>query len=113
MNVQLEVDYLVEKDVPEQEYVPDQNMVKSCIETALAEINYEKPAQVSVCVVNLQKISELNEKYRAMKKPTNVLSFPYEAIPGVDVPLLGDIVICAEVVSEEAKQQEKSLQQHW
>ncbi|MCG7948992.1 MAG: rRNA maturation RNase YbeY, partial [Candidatus Thiodiazotropha taylori] len=46
-------------------------------------------------------------------KPTNVLSFPFESPPEVPLPLLGDLVICAPVVSTEARQQNKALQAHW
>jgi len=41
------------------------------------------------------------------------LSFPFECPPGVDIPLLGDIVICATLVACEAFKQQKSLQAHW
>jgi probable rRNA maturation factor len=33
--------------------------------------------------------------------------------PGIDLPLLGDIVVCAPLVAEEARAQNKSLQSHW
>jgi probable rRNA maturation factor len=109
----IEVDYQVESGISENIYVPGEQLVSSWIEAALGVISYDKPAQVSVCVVSKQEITTLNDKYRNMNKATNVLSFPYESMPGVELPLLGDIVVCAEVVNEEAQQQGKSLQQHW
>jgi len=42
-----------------------------------------------------------------------VLSFPYESLPDVEIDLLGDVVICAAVVEAEAKQQSKTVEQHW
>jgi probable rRNA maturation factor len=48
-----------------------------------------------------------------MDKPTNVLSFPFESPPEVKLDLLGDLVICAEVVEQEAQQQNKNLMHHW
>jgi len=108
-----EVDYQVKSDVPANVYVPDELLVCSWVEAVLGIIGHDKPVQVSVCVTSKQEITALNEKYRKMNKATNVLSFPYEPMPGVDISLLGDIVICAEVVNEEAQLQSKSLQQHW
>ena len=113
MSVSIEVDYQVGSDVSADIYIPDEQLVTSWIEAVIKEIKYENPVQVSFCVVNKQEITTLNNKYRNMNKTTNVLSFPYESMPGIEVPLLGDIVVCAEVVNEEAQQQNKSLPQHW
>ena len=46
-------------------------------------------------------------------RPTNVLSFPFDALPGAPRRLLGDVVICAPVVAREAGEQGKPLQAHW
>ena len=52
--------------------------------------------------------------YRGKDKPTNVLSFPFECPPGVeDFPLLGDLIICRQVVEQEASEQQKTLESHW
>jgi probable rRNA maturation factor len=59
------------------------------------------------------EITALNHRYRGKDGPTNVLSFPYEGIPGVATELLGDIVICAPVVASEAVAQHKPLDAHW
>ena len=42
-----------------------------------------------------------------------MLSFPIEAPPGIELPLLGDMIICRQVVEAEAKEQEISLLSHW
>lgn len=64
-------------------------------------------------VVDLEEMIALNETYRAKSGPTNVLSFPFETMPGVELPLLGDVVICAPVVAQEALEQGKSNRDHW
>ena len=46
-------------------------------------------------------------------KPTNVLSFPFEAPPGIELPLLGDLIICRQVVEQEAEEQGKTVEAHW
>ena len=57
--------------------------------------------------------AELNQHYRGKPGPTNVLSFPFEAPPGVETEILGDLVVCAPVVEREALEQGKTLQSHW
>ncbi len=70
-------------------------------------------AELTVRIVDEEEIAALNQQYRNKKGPTNVLSFPYEPFPGIASRLLGDIVICAPVVEEEAKAQNKLLLAHW
>lgn len=70
---------------------------------------------VTIRIVNLAEMTELNQTYRGKTGPTNVLSFPAELPEEAanEFPELGDIVICAEVVNQEALQQHKSQQSHW
>lgn len=70
-------------------------------------------AEVSIRVVDRPEAAELNERYRGKSGPTNVLSFPFEAPPAVPCDLLGDIVICAPVVEDEAHAQGKPVDSHW
>jgi probable rRNA maturation factor len=70
-------------------------------------------AQVSIRVVDEAESQALNSRYRQRDKPTNVLSFPADLPPELELPLLGDLVICAPVVAREAAQQNKSPEAHW
>ena len=58
-------------------------------------------------------MTQLNSAYRGKAGPTNVLSFPAEIPEGLDIPLLGDIVVCAPVVRREAVEQGKTESAHW
>lgn len=69
--------------------------------------------EITVRVVDEDESQQLNHEYRGKNKPTNVLSFPFEAPPGIEMNLLGDLVICAGVVEAEAQQQNKPLDHHW
>ncbi len=69
--------------------------------------------ELTIRVVDEAEIERLNSRYRNTEGATNVLSFPFDAPPGVDLPLLGDIVICAPVVRREANEQSKSVTSHW
>lgn len=70
-------------------------------------------AELSIRIVSLQESRELNNQYRGKDRSTNVLSFPFEMPEGIELDLLGDLVICAEVVSQEAIEQNKPLFNHW
>lgn len=72
-----------------------------------------KIAQLTIRIVTEPESASLNETYRHKQGPTNVLSFPFECPPEVPIPLLGDLVICAPVVTREASEQEKDVMAHW
>ncbi|MFQ2330947.1 rRNA maturation RNase YbeY [Aeromonas dhakensis] len=76
-------------------------------------LGFQQEAEVTVRIVDEAESNELNLTYRAKDKPTNVLSFPFEAPPGLELPLLGDLVICRQVVEHEAIEQGKPLMAHW
>ncbi|ENY73240.1 hypothetical protein G114_03788 [Aeromonas diversa CDC 2478-85] len=76
-------------------------------------LGFQQEAEVTVRLVDEAESHELNLTYRGMDKPTNVLSFPFEAPPGIELPLLGDLVICRQVVEREATEQGKPLEAHW
>lgn len=81
---------------------------------ALAALRNSMPeAELSIRIVNEDESQSLNLQYRGKDKPTNVLSFPCELPESVELPLLGDLVICAQVVEREAEQQGKKLFAHW
>jgi probable rRNA maturation factor len=70
-------------------------------------------ASVVIRVVDEAESAELNGAYRHKQGPTNVLSFPFEAPPGIEEQHLGDVVICAPVVAREAAEQGKAAEAHW
>lgn len=70
-------------------------------------------AELTIRIVDETECSELNLQYRHKAGPTNVLSFPYDPLPGVASRLLGDIVLCAPVIEREAEEYNKPLIAHW
>ena len=70
-------------------------------------------AELVVRITDEAESRRLNRHYRGRNAPTNVLSFPFEPLPGIDVWHVGDLVICAPVVASEARQQGKSNEAHW
>ena len=89
--------------------VPTEMMLQAWAVAAIAG----EHAEVVIRVVDTGESAELNQNYRQKNGPTNVLSFPFEAPPGISSEILGDLVICAPVVEAEAAEQGKPLQAHW
>ena len=80
-----------------------------------AVLNYEglSEREVTIRFTDEAESQSLNHEYRGKDKPTNVLSFPFEAPPGIEINLLGDLVICAPVISREAEEQQKRVSDHY
>lgn len=78
-----------------------------------AIIPFQQNAELTIRIVDEEESQQLNRDYRGKDKPTNVLSFPFEAPPGVEMDLLGDMIICRQVVEKEAIEQSKPLIAHW
>ena len=78
-----------------------------------AALGRRRRAEVTVRVVGRAEGTDLNERYRGKAVPTNVLAFPFEAPAGLRGAWLGDLVICAPLVAEEAAAQGKGLSDHW
>ncbi len=80
---------------------------------AIAAWRQGHASEVTVRIVGREESAELNSQYRHKSGPTNVLSFPFEAPAGITVPLAGDLIVCAPVVADEARDQNKTLMAHW
>jgi probable rRNA maturation factor len=91
---------------------PAVRSIRAWIRAALATRGEER-GEIAVRVVEEAEMRALNARYRHRDYATNVLAFPAELPPGVDLPLLGDIVVCAPVVAREAAEQGKSARAHW
>ncbi len=94
--------------------VPEPELLRTW--AAAAYLN-KTPAIASLLVATSSEIKNLNKQYRDKDKITNVLSFSMQSPEEVDVCLLGDIVLCAAVINQEAvlllKQQSKTNLSHW
>ncbi|MDR3491109.1 MAG: rRNA maturation RNase YbeY [Gammaproteobacteria bacterium] len=94
-------------------FAPAAPLLKKWATSALRQLI--SSAELTIRIVNEKEMLALNSNYRHKHYATNVLSFPFE-IPSdvqMDIPLLGDIVICAAVVNAEADTQHKTVEAHW
>lgn len=113
---------VIDIQVDDNAYVPTEKEITLWANCAL---NHAKPEtktgnyEVSLCIIDVPTMQELNLQYRQKNKPTNVLSFctniPEDISNKLELAdeLLGDILICADVVNQEAEDQNKSAIAHW
>ncbi|PCJ17674.1 MAG: rRNA maturation RNase YbeY [SAR86 cluster bacterium] len=98
-------------------WVPETSLCEAWIEEAINTLEQQKTLQISLKFVEVSVSAELNMQYRGKQSATNVLSFPAEfpvsMSEHMDFLPLGDIVICPEIVEQEAHHQHKELQAHW
>jgi len=95
--------------------VPADRVIRGWVEAA-ARAGHAGDVEIAVRVVDRDEIRALNRRYRQQDKVTNVLSFPAGLIDGLPAGSrrpLGDVVVCAGVVAEEATAQGKRLEDHW
>lgn len=107
MAIELDLQIAVENT----EYLPSEGELQQWLNSAITL--FQPQAEVTVRIVEQEESQQLNRDYRGKDKPTNVLSFPFEAPPEIEIDLLGDLIICKEVVETEAKEQKKPLNAHW
>lgn len=107
MSIELDLQLAVESE----QGLPTFNDFSQWLNKAVTPFQIQ--AEVTIRVVDVQESQQLNREYRGKDKPTNVLSFPFEAPPGMEIDLLGDLVICRQVVEQEAQEQNKPLMAHW
>jgi len=96
--------------------LPGDEELFSWVNAALEFENYAD-AELTIRFVSEDESAELNKQYRNKKGSTNILSFPFE-VPAeldgeIELNLLGDLIICSDVVKKEAEQQNKSEIAHW
>lgn len=91
---------------------PDDAAFRRWCELALRQRSAD--SEMTIRLVDEAEGRELNHTYRHKDYATNVLSFQAD-VPDdlLDIPLLGDLVICVAVVEREAAEQGKTLEAHW
>ncbi len=103
--------------IEDRDLMPDEDTIQ---QWALLSLSDLFPGAVELClrVVGEAEIQCLNKKYSGKDRPTNVLSFPNDTPRERTVDengriLLGDIIVCKDVVQRESKSQGKSVDAHF
>ncbi len=96
----------------EAQGLPSEEDFRRWCELALRQRSAD--SELTIRLVDEPEGRELNRTWRHKDYATNVLSFPAD-VPDelLDIPLLGDLVICAPVVAREASEQGKAPEAHW
>lgn len=92
-----------------------QDLVQTVVDAALAYEEFNKKTEVSVLFVDNEQIKEINNDFRKIDSPTDVLSFPMLNFEGGKViesvgdtylgtVVLGDIVISLERAEAQAEE---------
>ena len=98
----LELDLQIASDAGN---LPSEAQFRTWCELALRQRSAD--SEMTIRLVDEAEGRELNHTYRQRDYATNVLSFPADVPVGLlDIPLLGDLVICAPVVEREALERE-------
>ena len=86
--------------------------ISNDIEEFIAYFSVEKiDVEVSFC--DAEQIKDLNYKFRKKDSETNVLSFPAESSMGIQNACCGEVIICYEVLNNEAKESSKDITNHF
>jgi probable rRNA maturation factor len=98
-----------------EQQIPSEKQCFDWLQQLLPE--FQEVSELTIRIVDENESQALNHQYRGKEKPTNVLSFPSE-VPAyiteeMEFPLLGDLVICAQVVNRESQEQNKTFDAHW
>lgn len=107
MSIQLDLQFAVENE----NGLPTEHDFQTWLDKTI--IPFQPQAELTIRIVDEQESHQLNHDYRGKDKSTNVLSFPFEAPPGIELDLLGDLIVCRQVVEREAIEQNKPLMAHW
>lgn len=95
--------------------IPDLAQLNTWVESALEATPHfsQEEAELTIRIVEEKESNTLNLQFRQTDKPTNVLSFVFQNPPGYTLPLLGDLIICQNIIEAEAIEQHKTPQAHW
>lgn len=99
--------------------IPNENLMYSWITLVFQQHSKDEVIrhkdvhnELTIRFVEYKEIYTLNSYYRGINALTNILSFPYEAHPGIKIFLLGEIVITPTLILYESLKKNKSFIAH-
>ena len=91
------------------EYVPN----KSLFNKWVYAIDFKKDAELNIKIVNPEEMRNYNKIYRNINKVSDTLAFPTEKHVRENKVILGDIVMCANKINEDAIEYNKKKVERW
>lgn len=110
--VDIDLQMVVDPKSAQQWHAPSASQLDDWLAACVAAENRQHVV-VTVRIVDLAEMTQLNQAYRNKSGPTNVLSFPCDLPQELAQDFIGDIIICAPVVAREATEQGKPPLAHW
>lgn len=111
-----------EKEAPE-DYRPHKSLFKNWLKTAITFLvnhpEYQKQLppresyEVYLRLVEEEEMKHLTSKYKHSGKMASVLSFACEVADSIELPYIGDIVMCGKVIYNEASEVHLDYKIHW
>ncbi len=114
--------------VDNEDNLPASQAFHRWAKATFAELGKDDKVELTIRLTDNNEVQQLNRDYRGQDKPTNILSFPYAAMPidplelqmayagdvaELDVPFIGDLIIATGVMEAEAVEQGKMLYDHY
>ena len=114
--------------VTESDNLPSSRDFQMWCRSVFEALGKDSHVEITIRLTDNDEVRQLNRDYRGADKPTNILSFPYEAVPidpmelqmayagdvaQLDVPQIGDLIIAVDVMQTEIKTQNKALMHHY
>ena len=107
----------IERDSPLWECLPDaEALAERALDIAAEKsgVSFLDGAELSILLSDDDHVRAVNQEWRGIDKPTNVLSFPsVEREKITSTPFLGDIIIAFETVKREAESEDKAFADHF
>ena len=99
----------------ETEYDVDYSLIEKTAKAALEYEHFTDNTEISVTVVSLEDIHQINLEHRGIDRPTDVLTFPLidftrDKLKDGEKVYLGDIVLCYDKVLSQAKEYGHSVE---
>jgi probable rRNA maturation factor len=118
----IDVNIIVDKSCWEEAFLPWEKLIQNAATVALLGAQWNHPTEMNILLTDDAAILQLNNTFRKINKPTNVLSFPnLEAQEIFDLyagkiskkpVFLGDIALSFETLEKEALSQGKPVGDH-
>lgn len=101
------IDVKVSHEGVEDDEPPSSGWLQTCVEQTLKEADFQGGCEVSILLVDDQRMQELNKQYRDKDSSTDVLSFALEDEETMPLPegaprMLGDVVLSLETLERQA-----------
>lgn len=111
MNTEIDLDFFLENE-SSADYTPSTNDFARWVQSAMNYADDFEKAQISLLIVDEKRSAEFNEHYPGKSGATNTLAFPMHTDKD-GLPIIGDIVMCAKLINQEAEDRGLEKDAHW